>query len=305
MNKKDLFITIIIVLVIISGAVIHRLVTKQSPPVQNNSLPVVATFYPLAYLAEQIGGQFVSVTNITPVGIEPHDFEPSPRDIAKIYQSKLFISNGGNVDGWADKIQPDLAAQGIPAITMLFELRDVLPDPAKADPHLWLDPILISAEADLITTALTRIDPSHTQEYNTNRNNLTEKLAQLDAEYKSGLANCQLREIITSHDAFNYLANRYNFTATHILGLSPEEEPSPKDIASIAKLAKSKHIPYIFFETMVSPKLSETIAGEIGAKTLVLNPIEGLLAQDSKTNQDYISLMKQNLANLKIAMICQ
>ncbi len=303
-NKKYWLLGALLALVLI----IWKILSAPTMPSQTNSpdkLNITASFYPLAYIAQNIGGNLINVTNITPPGMEPHDFEPSPTTIAKIYNSKLFIFNGGSIDAWAEKIKLDLETQGTATIEMAFETRDVLPDPKKIDPHLWLDPTIMSREADIIADALIKIDSKHAEEYNRNRDVLKRKLAELDNEYKSGLTNCQVREIVTSHDAFGYLANRYNFTTFHILGLSPEEDPSPKKIAEISKLAKSKNIQYIFFETMASPKLSQTIANEIGAHTLVLNPIEGLLPQDTKTNEDYISIMRKNLTNLKTAMVCQ
>lgn len=304
MQKKYILASILIIALALAVIRVFVLSPKQTPT-SSDTVGVAASFYPLAYLAQEIGGSLVQVTNVTPAGVEPHDFEPSPRDINNIYKTKLFIFNGGSIDTWAGKIRPTLETQGIAAIDMIFETRDLLPNPDTIDPHLWLDPNIMSREADAVASALIRIDPAHAQEYNRNKNRLQKNLAILDEEYRAGLANCQLREIITSHDAFGYLANRYDFKVLSILGLSPEEEPSPKKIAEISQLAKSRGIKYIFFESLVSPKLAQTIADEIGAHTLVLNPIEGLLEQDTKNNEDYITLMQKNLANLKIAMICQ
>ena len=303
MNKKFLLVVFLSI-----GIVTIAIITQIHPrniPQPSDKISVATSFYPLAYLAQQIGGSYVSVINITPAGVEPHDFEPTPRDINNIYKSQLFIFNGGGIDSWAEKIQPNLEAQGIKTINMLSEAKRQSPILESTNPHLWLDPTIMSQEADMVTDLLIRIDSAHAQEYNSNREKLKKELAKLDTEYQLGLSNCQLREIITSHDAFGYLAVRYNFKIASILGISPEEEPSPKKIAEISALAKSKGVKYIFFETMVSPKLSETIASEIGAKTLVLDPIEGLPEQDSKDNQNYLTLMQQNLANLETAMLWQ
>lgn len=271
------------------------------PSVSEDKINITTSFYPLAYLAEKISGDHGFVTNITPPGTEPHDFEPTPKEVAKIYQSALFVFNGGGIDTWAEKLHADLQTKEVLTIKMDNEL--VLS--AKSDPHFWLDPTIMSQQADIILASLIKIDSRHTEEYNKNWNKLKNDLAELDREYQSGLANCELREIVTSHDAFGYLASRYNFSVFHILGISPEDDPSPKKIAEIADLARSKNIKYIFFETIASPKLSQTIANEIGASTLVLDPIEGLLEQDLKNNQDYISIMKNNLTNLKTAMVCK
>ncbi len=275
------------------------------PTPTENKLNVIASFYPLAYLAQEIGGPNVEVTNITPAGVEPHDFEPTPRDLNNVYAAHLFLFNGGGIDTWAEKIQPDLQRQSTEAINMFSEIKSVIDNFNEFDPHIWLDPTILSKQADIVAEALSRIDPAHAEEYTTSRDRLKNELATLDTEYQTGLANCELREIVASHDAFGYLAQRYNFNVLHILGLSPEEEPSPKKIAEISELAKNKGIKHIFFEALVSPKLSQTIASEIGAQTLILNPLEGLGTDDIKTNQNYISIMRQNLANLKLAMVCQ
>jgi zinc transport system substrate-binding protein len=271
---------------------------------------VVATFYPLADFAAQVGGQYVTVTNITPPGAEPHDFEPSPKDIAKIYGAKLFITNGYGADAWAEKITPQLESNQVAVIKMsdhVGALKNTDPDLSgtEYDPHFWLDPINASTEVDVIANALIQIDSAHTKEYNQNRNSFKQKLLELDQEFQTGLAHCKSRTIVTTHNAFGYLAKRYNLQTQHILGLSPEEEPSPKKIAEISNVAKQQNIKYIFFETIIDQKLSRTIAQEIGAQTLVLNPIEGLLPEEIKNNKNYLTIMKDNLTNLKTALICQ
>lgn len=281
--------------------------TADSP---QSKVRIVASFYPLADFAKNVGGDYADVSNITPAGAEPHDYEPTPQDIAKIYNAKLLIFNGNGVDNWADKIRSELQSKGIMAV----KIADHMDSPennspeeqrGKADPHFWLDPINAEKETDLIADALIQIDPAHKEEYERNRDNFKNRLVLLDQEYKIGLADCRLRTIVTSHNAFNYLARRYNFDTLYILGLTPDEEPSPQIIARTASLAKEKGIKHIFFETLVSPKLSETIANEIGAETLVLNPIEGLSDKEITAGKNYISVMKDNLNNLRTALLCQ
>lgn len=271
---------------------------------------IVASFYSLAEFAKNVGGNYADVINITPAGAEPHDYEPTPQDIAKIYDAKLFIFNGNGVDNWADKIQNDLQSKGI-AVVKISDHMDSFKNNSldqrenKADPHFWLDPINAEKETDLIADALIQIDPARQEEYDQNRDNFKNQLALLDREYKTGLADCRLHTIVASHNAFNYLARRYNFDVLYILGLTPDQEPSPQTIAQTANLAKEKGIKHIFFETLVSPKLSETIANEIGAKILVLNPIEGLTNKEISAGKNYISVMKDNLNNLRTALSCQ
>lgn len=277
---------------------------------QNNKINVVASFFPLADFAKNIGGDYVTVTNITPAGAEPHDYEPTAQDIAKVYNAKLFVMNGNGVDAWGEKIQDDLKAKGIVVVKIsdtLDSLKNNSPDDPNLayDPHFWLNPINAEKEVDLIADALIKIDPAHETSYNQNRDAYKKQITDLDQEYKTGLATCQQHEIITSHNAFNYMAIQYGLTTLYILGLSPDQEPSPKTIADVANEAKQKNIKYIFFESLVSPKLSQTVANEIGAKTLELNPIEGFTDEEIANGKNYISQMKANLANLRIALQCQ
>jgi len=288
-----------------------------------DTVSVAATIYPLAYLAQEVGRANVSVTQITPAGVEPHDFEPSPPNLAMVERAKLLVLQGAGLDHWAENIAPDLRAKGVQTLTMTEHFlllpghdEDVevawsssgtgtVHEHSSGDPHLWLDPVLFRQQAALIRDALVAVDPAHAEEYRKNASDIAKRLQDLDAAYRAGLAQCAKREIITSHDAFGYLAKRYGFTVIPISGLSPEEEPSPKRLAQIADLAKAKGITVIFFETLVPAKLAETIAQEIGATTAVLNPIEGITEEQQTTGQNYLTLMTDNLQQLRIALQCQ
>ena len=278
--------------------------------VLEGKIKVVASFYPLAEFAKQVGGNNVEVVNMTPPGAEPHDFEPSPQDIVNAYSSNLFIFNGSGFDPWAEKIRPELENKGVAVINMTeyFDLLKGVEEHEEAeekdheaeetDPHIWLDPVLAKKEVEIIRDALKKIDPINSELYESNATQYLTQLSVLDKKYKDGLASCNLRDLVASHGAFGYLAKRYALNVVSIAGFSPEEEPSPKRMAEIADLARSKKINYIFFETLVSPKLAETIAREIGAKTLVFNPIEGLTEDELEKGANYISVMEENLNNL-------
>jgi zinc transport system substrate-binding protein len=172
------------------------------------------------------------------------------------------------------------------------------------DPHVWLNPQLAKNEVRRITDGYISIDPTNTMFYQENEKALDDKLDQLDSEYKEGLANCQNKDIITSHAAFAYLAEQYGLNQVAISGLSPDEEPSAQQLADVANFARKNNVRYIFFESLVSPKLSETIASEIGAKTMVLDPIEGLSDDDIKQGKNYFTVMEDNLKNLQTALQC-
>ncbi len=296
--KKYLFFTIVTVLCFTFLLVILSRPTLEKK--YSGKVNITASFYPLYFFTSQIGGDRVEINSITPSGIEPHEYEPTPLDIVKIRSSKLFVLNGNGLDPWAEKIVNELQTKGIATATM----SDSITSLDGGDPHFWLDPVLVQKQADVIADILGRIDPDNTEEYKKNNLIFKNKLAELDAEYTKGLSSCALREIVVSHEAFNYLAKRYDLTAFHISGLSPDEEPTPSRIAETADIARRKKIQYIFFETLVSPKLAETVANEIGVKTLVLNPIEGLTEDDMQSGKDYFSLMRQNLIHLQTALSC-
>lgn len=271
-------------------------------------LNVVTSFYPLYYFATEIAGAKAAVYNITPAGAEPHEYEPTIKDTLAIAKADLIIING-LLEPWANKIMPDLEAKKIPVITATANLllADFTDEGGKSvkDPHVWLSPRLSIDTVEQITTALIQIDARGADEYRARGQALIQKLAALENDYKNGLASCKQNHFVTSHAAFGYVAKDFGLTQIAIAGLSPEAEPSPKELGSVATFAKTNNIKYIFFESLVSPKLSETIANEVGATTLVLNPIEGLTDEDQKNGTNYFTEMRQNLANLRIALECQ
>ncbi len=318
---KQLIIPMTLMVLLASCAQSRTASQPASAPssVEIPQLTVAASFYPLAYFAEQVGKGLVAVTQITPGGVEPHDYEPTPSQLASAYQAKVFLMNGEGVDAWGDKIIDDLKAHGVITIRMADtitpmggfsesgEIDPTHPSSANAnayDPHLWLDPVLAEKEAALIRDAFVRADPAHAGEYQANAAALLGQLASLDREYRQGLAQCKVKDAVVSHNAFRYMAKEYGFTTLAIAGLDPEQEPSPSRVAALADLARREHIRYIFFETLVSPKIAQTVATEIGAQSLVLNPLEGLTKDDEEQGKDYLSIMRDNLQNLRTALQC-
>lgn len=274
-------------------------------------LSVVATFYPLADFAREVGGDLVAVTSIVPSGVEPHEYEPTPRDILSAYQADVFLLNGAGVDAWAEKIKPELEERGV-AMVQMSDSASLLPGAvdergkiSRSDPHFWLDPIAVRKQALAIRDALIARDPVHKEEYIRNAGVFEERLAVLDGEYAAGLAACRLHTIVTSHAAFAYLAKRYGFEMLSTSGISPEEEPSPKHLAELTALVRERGIRYVFFETLVSPKIADTLAREAGTQTLVLNPLEGLTEEEQNAGENYLSVMRGNLKNLRIALECR
>lgn len=269
---------------------------------------VVASFYPLYFFASQIAGDKATVYNITPAGAEPHDYEPTTQDIVRIEDGQLLVLNGGKLEAWGDKITDSLKGSNTKIITVGNDIANqmVVEDGNEIrDPHVWLDPALAKKEVAAIVKGLSSVDPANASYYHSNAQTLESNLDSLDAQFHQGLSNCQKKDIITSHAAFGYLAREYGLNQVSISGLSPDAEPSPRQLAQVADFAKKNNVKYIFFESLVSPKLSQTIANEVGAQTLVLNPIEGLADDEIAQGKTYFTEMNSNLTNLKIALQCR
>lgn len=297
MNKRQrIFFGFVLFVIIVSSLSFFG---KKQPTNDTKKLKVTTSFYPLSYLVERIGGGYVSVTNLTPVGSEPHDFEPSTKDIVALEEQDLIILSGGGLEGYARKIQDNVHKS---KTQVLLVGEKLMSDPK--DPHVWLDPVLYMKQAEMIGETLMKIDPLHAQTYELNTKQLTNDLRRLDEEFVSGLSNCKQKNIITSHSAFGYLANRYGLKQVALAGLSPDEEPSSKTLSEITTFAKNNDIDYIFFEELVSPHIAKTIANEIGAGTLVFSPLEGLTKDDVRMGKTYLSVQRENLENLKTALNC-
>ena len=262
----------------------------SGPSSSHGKEKVVAAFYPLAFAAKEIGDGNVDVINLTPAGAEPHDLEVSPHDVADVRTADLVLLLGHG-------FQPQLedAAGGGKKVLRLLDTPGLNRFP-NGDPHVWLDPLRYALIVKRIGTAL---------HASAQAERLVARLRALDLEYRRGLAHCARREIVTSHEAFAYLGQRYGLRQIAITGLSPEAEPAPQDLRNVVELVRRTHATTIFFETLVSPRIAETVARETGAKTAVLNPIEGLKPGEEQRGEDYFSIMRSNLAHLRVALGCR
>jgi zinc transport system substrate-binding protein len=255
---------------------------------------VVAAFYPIAYAAEQVAPD-AHVENLTASGAEPHDLELSARDVQRVQDADTVLYFGKGfmpaleqaVEGRDNAV--DLLA-GQPLMQGAEGEETVL------DPHVWLDPIRYAAIVREIAKALGG---------ETSADDLVASLRGLDADYLEGLADCERHELVTSHAAFGYLAKSYGLEQIPLTGITPEAEPSAKAIEALVAKVKEKHATTVFFETLVSPKLAETVAREAGAHTGVLNPLEGLTKEQVDAGADYFTVMRENLAALRKALSCR
>lgn len=300
---------IIIVLLAVSTFVMTRDYSSQAAPIASSEkISVVTSFYPLFFLASEIAGDRANVSNITPAGAEPHDYEPTARDIQLIENSDVLVLNGVHLEAWGERMTGNINPEQTIVVSAAEGLatQDVVEDgEGILDPHVWLNPALAKEMADKIVVAIIAADSANADYYASNARKLSDKLLNLDREYSQGLSSCARKDIVTSHDAFGYMASAYGLNQVSVAGLSPDAEPSPKEIASVAKFAKDNGVKYIFFESLISPKLAETIATEIGAETMVLNPLEGLSEDEIEQGKDYVTEMRVNLANLEKALQCK
>lgn len=275
---------------------------------------VVAAFYPVAAAVEQVGGSCVSVTNLTPAGAEPHDLELTPDQVDAIEDARVVFVMGhgfqpaveksaGQRNGGTVKLLDRL---GIDATGKRVAAEGKGPAPVNAlDPHVWLDPKLYSELVDAVTAELVRAVPKCRAAFEANARRYQSTISRVDREYAAGLQDCKRRTIVTSHEAFGYLARRYGLRQEGIAGFAPDEEPNARRLAQLADLVQKKGITTIFTEDLVSPKVADALAREVGGvKTETLSPLEGLTDDQLAHGQTWASVMRANLTKLRAALGC-
>ncbi|MCM3699641.1 metal ABC transporter solute-binding protein, Zn/Mn family [Paenibacillus macerans] len=333
-------------------------------------LEIKTSFYPMYEFTRHVAGDLANVENLVPAGMEPHDWEPTPQDMAAITEADVLVYNGAGMEGWVDQVLDSATGKGLKAIEASQGLEIVEGaedehehgeaahedgehahedgehaheegehvhedgelaheegehvhedgehaheadehghddsghhhDHGGLDPHVWLSPALAIQEVRNIEKGLSEAAPQYADQFKANADAYVSELEALDKEFTETLKDSKRKDFITQHAAFGYLAKQYGLTQVPIAGLSPEQEPSASQMAEIVQFAKEHNVKTIFFETLVSSKVADTIASEIGAKSAVLNPIEGLTEEDLAKGLDYIGVMRQNLQALKAAL---
>ena len=255
---------------------------------------IVAAFYPLAFAAAQVAGPDAEVVNLTPPGAEPHDLELAPREVARVREARLAVYAG---DGFQPAVEQAVDERTGPSVDVLDGLALRRGGEGEGlDPHVWLDPLRYAAIARKIAVALGTPGAA---------DRLVTRLHDLDRAYRRGLARCERREIVTSHAAFGYLAARYGLEQVPLVGLQPEAEPGPRDVARLVDDVRATGATTVFTETLASPALADTVAREAGATTAVLDPLEGLTSAEVDAGADYFTVMRRNLATLRTALGCR
>lgn len=297
----------------------------------NGKVSVAASFYPMAFLAQQIGGDHVEVQNLTKPGVEPHDLELSPKQTGELSQVDMIVYLKGlqpAVDEAVKQSEVENVAEATSFTTLEKHGDDVHGekdhdhgdgdghdhgdeggheghdhgDTAGGDPHVWLDPVRYAQIAEGVGKQLQKADPDHKAEYKKNTDALVSRIETLDKDFKKGLKGKKTDTFITTHAAFGYLAERYGLHEEAVSGIDPESEPSASRMKDLHKVAKEDDVDTVFFEDNASDKTAKTLAKDLRLKTSVLSPLESL--KDPK-RQDYFSVMHQNLTALKIALGAQ
>ena len=276
-------------------------------PATTDKMSVVASFYPMYEFARQVGGDRVTVRNLVPAGAEPHDYELTPGDVIAVNQARVLIYNGAGLEPWVQKLLPQIpgrvlkvnASDGIPLVRMTSG-----EDKGLTDPHVWLDPVLAQRQVDNILTGLVQADPAGRPTYEANAAAFKGKLASLHDRIQRTLGRCRKKVFVASHAAFGYFAARYGLIQVSIAGITPEAEPSAAKIREILRIIRQHNIRVIYYETLVSPRVAAAIAREVGARTLVLNPVEGLTDDELRKGKDYLTVMQQNVENLAQGLDC-
>ena len=258
----------------------------------DDRMQVVVGFYPLAFAAEEIGGDGVEVVNLTPAGAEPHDVELTPRDVERIRSADLVLYAGGGFQPALEAAAGD--ADG--AAVDVLEGQELREEDGGTDPHVWLDPVRFAQIVERIGAELGGETPAR---------RLASELRALDGEFREGLADCGRRELVTAHDAFGYFADRYGLEVIPIAGLAPEVEPTPRDLEEIVALVEERGVTTVFVEPLLSAEIGETVAREAGVETAVLNPLEGLTEEELERGENYLSVMRANLEALRAGLGCR
>lgn len=295
--KKTMAIFLAILLILLSGCSNDNVSMEKE-----DKLSVYVSFYPLYYLANEIGKDNINLSSIIPNGVEPHDYEPTIRQIESVGKSDVFVYIGAGMEPWSEKVI-DTLDKGKTKVVNSSEGIDLIEVNGAVDPHIWLDPMNMNRMALKIKDAFVEKDPDNKAFYEENCEELSKQLISLDEEYKKVLKNKKRNTILVSHEAFGYMAKAYGLKQMPVAGISPNQEPSPKTITKLIDIAKEKNIEYIFLETLASPKTVQIIADEADLDVLVLNPVAGLTKDEIENGDDYISIMKKNLDNLKKALV--
>lgn len=284
-------------------------------PPPATKLSVVVSFYPLYAFAKEVGGDRVDVRQLVPPGTSPHDYEPKPSEAAAVRNARVFVYNGAGLEPWVPRLEAELpadavrveATRGLPLVEWSSEHghSEDHGHQERVDPHVWLDPVLAQRMVENVAEGLVQADPQGAAAYREREQGLRRRLQALHARYAQTLKRCRSRVLITSHAAFGYLARRYGLRLESVAGLTHEAEPSPRRLRELVGLARREGVRAVYAETLAGARVVETLAQELGAPLLVLDPLEGLSESDVQQGKNYFSVMEDNLQQLAAGLGCR
>lgn len=308
-QSRTALATIAVVIPLAMLATIYTARPEVQVSEEQEKITVVASFYPLYEFASRVGGDRAEVSSLVPVGIEPHDWEPTPQDRLRVQSASMLVINGAGFESWASGMGARVIVNTSEGIDLEHE-EEIEEDghghEGGVNPHIWLDPVLAKHQVEKIHDAMVNADPVNADYYNENAGRFAAELDQLDAFVDLELSDCEKSDFIAFHDAFVHFAERYGLTQHSIHGVSPDGEILPQRLQEIIELAKELGIDVIYAEDLIDSRLADTIAGEIpGGRVIVLSPIEGIDKEERTLDIGYIDKMRENVANLKVGLECR
>ncbi|MBO0419658.1 zinc ABC transporter substrate-binding protein [Vagococcus fluvialis] len=292
---------------------------KQEAEKEDGKLEIVTSFYPMYDFTKNVAKDKANVSMLIDGGVESHDYEPSAKDMAKIQNADVFVYNSNEMETWVETVLENIDTSKVKVIEaskgieLLKGSESHDEEDHKGhdhdyghshafDPHVWLDPLLVKKEVRTISEALIEIDSKNKDYYEKNTTEYLSKLDKLNDDYVAAFEGAKSRKFVTQHTAFSYLANQYGLEQVAISGLSPDQEPTPKELKGIQDLVKKENINVIYTESSASEKIAKTIADATGAELAVLNPMESVSKKDRENGADYLSIMAENLEALKLSI---
>ncbi len=305
-RKTNAIIAVFIALVLV-GTFAGLYLSNRPAPGTGTTLKVLATFYPLYDFAQNVGGNRINASILVPETVDVHDFEPTPSSIQQVASADVLIYNGAGLEPWISEVviaadNPKLilvdTSQGISLLPVSPEFQR---NNQTVDPHIWLDPQLAKQQVNNILQGLIKADPAGSQYFTQNAQVYESKLGDINSQIINATTNVKTRYFVTFHEAFAYFAKQYNLTQIAIAGPF-QEEPTPSDIQNVINAIHQYHLLYVGYESLENPAISQSISSQTNASLILMNPIEGLTAQDKAAGKDYLSLMQEDIANIELAL---
>ncbi|SRR4249919_1387494 len=287
----------------VSTGAIYKNLSNDLQLVQNTShkLKVVSSFFPIGEFVKKIGGNLIDSSLLIPVGIEPHDFEPTINQIQNVISADVLVYNGLGMENWIDKISAPHKIDASAGLNVLYLDKNN----KTIDPHVWLDPDLAKKEVENIRDGLIKIDPYNRDYYTNNTRHFLNELDSLDREIRTDLMSCKKKDFISFHNAFSYFAKRYGLNQ-HSISSTPEAEITPQQLIEIINTAKGLHLNIIYSEELIDPRSASVVAQEIpDGKVLVLSPTEGLTKAEQDSGIGYLDKMQENVKTLMQGLECR